>query len=253
MRWAIIFSLAILFGWLGLHRFAVKKIGTGFVFLFSAGLLGIGWLVDVVSLLRQRFTDSSGIPLRRHESRREARLVIGNSSNARVEIEGLIRSTTLGVDGLGRQIVSLAWGRDISISAHEDQKSNQSVFEEYVLAAGLNKQSSKQETVLRMRLIPEVREYWGGSCFSLETPAGDRALEVRSYFKNDFQKASRVVDAVSRQMGEEFRQAHDLAFSIEVPVLVSFEVYTLLDGSGQLRIVISDSKVQLAQPLRIDG
>ncbi|MCK9575055.1 MAG: TM2 domain-containing protein [Clostridia bacterium] len=47
-------------GVLGVHRFAVGKIGTGLLYLFTAGLFGIGWIVDFVMIIMGKFTDASG-------------------------------------------------------------------------------------------------------------------------------------------------------------------------------------------------
>ena len=57
------FLLAVIcffLGVLGIHRFAVGKIGTGVLYLFTAGLLGIGVLVDFVMILMGTFTDKAG-------------------------------------------------------------------------------------------------------------------------------------------------------------------------------------------------
>lgn len=37
-------------GWLGIHRFYMGKIVTGLLYLFTAGLLGVGWLYDYWTL-----------------------------------------------------------------------------------------------------------------------------------------------------------------------------------------------------------
>lgn len=42
--------LAILGGGLGLHRFYLGSVGMGIVYLFTAGLFGIGWLVDIIKI-----------------------------------------------------------------------------------------------------------------------------------------------------------------------------------------------------------
>ena len=47
-------------GYLGLHRFYVGKNGTGFLYLFTLGLFGIGSLVDLIKIAKGTFRDASG-------------------------------------------------------------------------------------------------------------------------------------------------------------------------------------------------
>ncbi len=43
--------LCVFFGVFGVHRFYERKIITGFIFLFSFGILGFGWLFDIIRIL----------------------------------------------------------------------------------------------------------------------------------------------------------------------------------------------------------
>ena len=62
-RWAAFF-LCLILGELGIHRFYVGKVGTGLLYLFTFGLCGIGWLVDLLTILFGGFRDKDGLPLR---------------------------------------------------------------------------------------------------------------------------------------------------------------------------------------------
>ncbi len=62
-RWAAFF-LCLFLGYLGVHRFYVGKAGTGILWLFTVGMFGIGWLVDLLMLLFGGFRDKAGYPLR---------------------------------------------------------------------------------------------------------------------------------------------------------------------------------------------
>ena len=42
--------LCIAMGVLGVHRFYEGKVGTGFLWLFTGGMFGIGWIVDMITL-----------------------------------------------------------------------------------------------------------------------------------------------------------------------------------------------------------
>lgn len=35
-------------GWFGLHKFMDKKIGMGILYFLTAGLFGIGWIIDII-------------------------------------------------------------------------------------------------------------------------------------------------------------------------------------------------------------
>lgn len=46
------FIITLLFGWCGAHKFLQKKICMGFLYLFTCGLFGIGWVWDCIIALR---------------------------------------------------------------------------------------------------------------------------------------------------------------------------------------------------------
>ena len=61
-KWTAFF-LCLFLGYLGAHRFYVGKSFTAFVWLFTFGLGGVGWIVDLLLILFGAFRDKAGYPL----------------------------------------------------------------------------------------------------------------------------------------------------------------------------------------------
>jgi hypothetical protein len=57
---ATVLVLCLIVGGFGVHRFYVGKVGTGILWALTGGLLGIGWLVDVIVIASGQFKDSQG-------------------------------------------------------------------------------------------------------------------------------------------------------------------------------------------------
>lgn len=53
----ILLIVCFFFGYLGIHRLVVGKIGTGLLYLCTGGLFAIGWIVDLILLLVGSFKD----------------------------------------------------------------------------------------------------------------------------------------------------------------------------------------------------
>jgi len=61
--WALILSAGSLFGICGLQRFYVGKIVTGIIWFLTAGIFGVGQLIDVIMIIVGNFKDRYGLPL----------------------------------------------------------------------------------------------------------------------------------------------------------------------------------------------
>ncbi|BAC44282.1 TM2 domain-containing protein [Malacoplasma penetrans] len=59
--WVVTLLFVIFLGVFGIHRFYVGKIGTGVLFLLTGGILGIGWIVDLITIVIGGFRDKSGL------------------------------------------------------------------------------------------------------------------------------------------------------------------------------------------------
>ena len=63
--WLTLFLLTFFVGVLGVHRFYVGKIGTGFLMLLTLGGLGVWFLVDLILVVTGQFTNKDGEKIRR--------------------------------------------------------------------------------------------------------------------------------------------------------------------------------------------
>ena len=66
LNWLTLLLLCIFVGGAGIHRFYAGKIGTGVLYLFTGGLFGIGWLVDLIKIATGKFTDKNGNVIQRN-------------------------------------------------------------------------------------------------------------------------------------------------------------------------------------------
>lgn len=55
--------LAIFLGGIGVHRFYLGKVGTGLLWLFTGGLAGVGWIVDIIVIACGSARDAYGAPV----------------------------------------------------------------------------------------------------------------------------------------------------------------------------------------------
>lgn len=58
--WIMTLIFSFFFGVFGIHRFYTGKIGTGFIWFFTGGLCGAGYLYDLVSVCIGEFKDKEG-------------------------------------------------------------------------------------------------------------------------------------------------------------------------------------------------
>ena len=61
--WLVTLLLCIFLGVIGAHRFYVGKVGSGVLWLCTGGLCGIGFVLDLISILMGNFCDCDGEPL----------------------------------------------------------------------------------------------------------------------------------------------------------------------------------------------
>jgi len=58
--WVVCFILVIFLGFWGVHRFYVRKIGTGILMIITFGGFGLWWFIDLVLIATASFRDKEG-------------------------------------------------------------------------------------------------------------------------------------------------------------------------------------------------
>lgn len=80
------FILCFILGWLGVHKFYEGKIGMGILYIFTCGLFGIGWIVDLIKLFQLAFL-SSDDEIAKSESILKEELIRKNEDKIRKQEE----------------------------------------------------------------------------------------------------------------------------------------------------------------------
>ena len=58
--WIATLLFTLFLGGIGVHRFYVGKIGTGILYILTLGFLGIGILIDLITVCCKQFRDADG-------------------------------------------------------------------------------------------------------------------------------------------------------------------------------------------------
>ena len=58
------FFLCLFFGFIGVHYFYVGRIGRGLIAILTVNFFGIGWVIDLFTILLGKFKDNAGQYLR---------------------------------------------------------------------------------------------------------------------------------------------------------------------------------------------
>lgn len=92
------FFVVAFFGWTGIHKFIEKKVGMGFLYLFTLGLFYVGWIIDAVNAYKDAF--SSGSTKTVHYDYPQSRPQINSAVNQNSDLQSeLMRIDAMSSDG----------------------------------------------------------------------------------------------------------------------------------------------------------
>lgn len=84
-------------GWFGLHKFMDKKIGMGILYFLTAGLFGIGWIIDIIKAVSS--SNVKSLPENAHIHFRNNFLIVGENyeclKNKKLQRSSVIKNTNL--------------------------------------------------------------------------------------------------------------------------------------------------------------
>ena len=109
--WLTLFLLTFFVGVLGVHRFYVGKIGTGFLMLLTLGGLGVWFLVDLILVVTGQFTNKDGEKRKAQEFISQINEMPYNDPNSKIDniMWGFwnVKSNSMFIDEFKRTLLDL--------------------------------------------------------------------------------------------------------------------------------------------------
>jgi hypothetical protein len=230
--------VTIFFGWSGAHRFMAGQPGIGILYLLTFGLFALGWLFDVFSAVRTQAGKAS--PSRSRPKGKET-------------FDFITRGAMPEKDHKGRVVVRLSAGSSVEIPTHFIDGHDENAAIKYFQGGSRGEDGDEGEKTVRMRLVPILETYWGGTCFYMETPSGVPLLEARSYFAEPFALLEKVIKECSTVLPKAHTELQGVNFVFDVPVRLS---YTWFDDetetSGTPEMDIDHAVIRLRDPLEVE-
>jgi len=255
-RWTILLVLTILFGWLGVHRFYVGKVGTGLIWLFTSGVFLIGWFVDIVQVTTGRFTDKSGRAIVRAGSTLSAGEHTRQGSGVPGALEFIDKGSEPERDNGGRVIARLKSGSQIEIDLRGYENRDEIKTEEFLAPRKKGELDDEGQKTVRMRLNPEIADYWGGRCYRVETPSGTPVFEIRDHFADDFALTSKIINDLDGHLRTLHPSLASAKFVFDVAVQIDFVWGEEFDDEGEETGGVSFEwerpTMRLKDPLEVD-
>jgi len=255
-RWLILLVLTILFGWLGVHRFYVGKIGTGLVWLLTSGVFFIGWVIDIVQVSTGHFTDKSGQVLRRAGGTLPAGGQRRQGSSGPGALEFIEKGSEPEKDHSGRVIARLKSGAQIEIDVRDYDARDETATEEFFTPRKKGELDDEGQKTVRMRLNPEITDYWGGRCYRVETPSGTPVFEIRDYFSEDFALTAKIINDLQGHLQTLHPSLASAQFVFDVPVRVDFVWVEEFDDEGEetggVSLEWENPAIRLKDPVEVE-
>ena len=253
-RWKTLRLLTILLGWLGVHRFYVGKIGTGVLWFFTYGVFLIGWLIDILQVLGGRFTDKSGKRIAPDSEAKPEKGSVGLQTQSG-GLEFLSKGTEPERDDKGRVIVRLKTGPQIEIDLRDFDERYEDATEAFFAPARKGGLHEGGEKTVRMRLVPDLENYWGGTCYRIESPSGVAIFEIRDFFQDDFSLIKKIIDDTQARLITIHPPLADADFVFDVPVRIQFQWDDKYgdqgNETGDVEFVWHSPTLRLNDPLEI--
>jgi hypothetical protein len=257
-NYTTVLLLTIFLGFWGVHRFVVGKVGTGVLYVFTYGLFFIGWIVDIISVATGTFTDKQG---RRITRGRPGQSTAVQKKTAKAFVPGpdeglefIAEGKEPERDSRGRVIARLGTGSQFVVPVHWVDDANIDAITRYFQGSKKLVEDDDGTITKRFRLVPVLTDYWGGRCYTLETPDGHPAFEIRDYFEDRFGLTNQIItDAIPVLQGLD-ASLSQASFVFDVAVRVDYvveESWGEEDDDRTLELVLDNPTVRIRNPLKI--
>ena len=255
-RWVTLLVLTIFLGWLGIHRFYVGKIGTGVLWLLTTGLAGIGWLADIILVLSGNFTAKTGQAIKRLGVESPGWSATQRLPKRAQSLEFIEKGTEPETDRAGRVIAHLKAGSQIEINVADFRDRDEEATNKFFQPRKKGELYDEGEKTVRMRLVPELKDYWGGKCYRIETPGGVPALEIRNYFEHDFALMQKILTEAETRLRALHPTLRTSPLVYDIPIRIDYQWEEEVDDEGEetggVALEWREPRIRLKDPLEID-